>query len=618
MEEEQILKAIAQCLADSEIADVDQYERLHFQIVMQDDVLHLYINRETDEDCDYQKLTDLLSSVIIDLEIVEPKKIWFYSRILGEVEPDWQTLIEIETDNLATVDTNKNPEIEQESENVPEIQLLASESLELESQKDADILVTVDGVEKEPEFDLAQYCFIRNQRLLNAELIPPRLNIAQLITTLDRFSEFNRRSQLLILEAYFLNATNPDLSDCDSEVKAWWTDILELSPDENRKLAIWLSRYCYNSEQTLAITEAVFAAQAAIDDAKKAASQGQAQAKNSSTTEYNPNLPISAAQGQDGDTSATSKRQNGKYRSKPKFFLNLALPIGWTLVTLIIVIIGINSAKSTALPTICDEATGDKSYCYLATEIVSEKILTESTQNKPAFKPESLDMSLEYCQIYGNIAAGFALKEASSYNNPLLSVSGEEILSGIYVVDVEQVSLEEESTTVRTVCIFEQTETTSWQKGINLLGMDQIDPAWPEVAYQPSEKQQSLNSLNQALGAYSFFSNFGLNTLFTAIMIYVLAISGMAIRADSLETIYQASFILGIVESILAYLPVIGWWVQVPLECIALGITSSCIKGFHIDWSAGYRFVSATALLLIVSRLLLNWLFLALLFKIFS
>ena len=127
-----------------------------------------------------------------------------------------------------------------------------------------------------------------------------------------------------------------------------------------------------------------------------------------------------------------------------------------------------------------------------------------------------------------------------------------------------------------------------------------------------------MHTLNKTARTYNFASLFGVNTLFTAIAIYLLAICGMAIKVDSIKTIYQASFILGMTKSILSFLPVFGFLIFIPIECLALGITSSCVKGFKIDWNAGYAFVAATAMLLIGSRMLFTFLFLGFLSSIFG
>ena len=622
MSESQILNAIAEACKD---------DTLHFQIIIQENTLHIYINRETPAHLNYQKLEQEIVSAISGLNLPDVAKIWLYCRVLGEVEPDWQNVLTIEAEvaleedlesiveEIATAVDATNSTVKKIEYELERAESFAEDKLEkttLDDNRELD--ATTSKTEAESELNLGEYCFIRNRRLLNAELVAPRENIARLIDTFAQFNESIKRSQLPILEAYFQESKNPGLGDCDSKVRAWWTEIEQLDSDGKRKMAIWLSRYCLNTEQTTSTIEKVFAAQAAIAEARELEERLESEQTTSAVesdfpTSYSTPSPTS-------DRVARSRQTN---RQKPNLLssVNLALPIGWAVVTLAIIIIGFNSSDSVTLSSaICENTTGEQSYCNLAVQMVEEEKLSESIQNAVAFEPESLDIGLEYCQVYGNTAAGIPLKKASPSENPPLSKSGAEIFSGIYVADVEQVSYKAGSDTVRTACIFEQAGAASGYRRnkINFLSIDQIDPAWPQVPYEPSEKKRSLQALYKALGAYSVFGKLGLNTLFTAVVIYLLAVFGMAIRADSLPTIYQASFVLGIVESILATLPLLGWWIKIPVECIALGITSGCVPGFKIDWNAGYHFVAATAILLMASRWLLCWLTIAFLYNIFG
>ena len=92
----------------------------------------------------------------------------------------------------------------------------------------------------------------------------------------------------------------------------------------------------------------------------------------------------------------------------------------------------------------------------------------------------------------------------------------------------------------------------------------------------------------------------------------------MAIKVDSIETIYQASFILGN-DQIYSGFSARGTEINFSTDGrIAMGITSSCVKGFNLDWHSGYHFVAATAMLLLVSRALFTYLFLGFLSSIFG
>lgn len=48
------------------------------------------------------------------------------------------------------------------------------------------------------DVDSKQYSFIRNRRLLTADLVPPKENIAQLVKTFHQFNEYIKQHQLPI------------------------------------------------------------------------------------------------------------------------------------------------------------------------------------------------------------------------------------------------------------------------------------------------------------------------------------------------------------------------------------------------------------------------------------
>lgn len=90
MNEQQILNAIA---------DACQDESLRFQIIIQDNELHIYINRPTVAQLNYQQLKQKIYTAVVKLYSTEVSSIWLYSRVLGEIEPDWQSVLEIDASN---------------------------------------------------------------------------------------------------------------------------------------------------------------------------------------------------------------------------------------------------------------------------------------------------------------------------------------------------------------------------------------------------------------------------------------------------------------------------------------------------------------------------------------
>lgn len=268
MTEEQILKAIADACED---------HTLRFQIIIQDDVLYVYINRPADAKLDYQSLETRICKAIKQAKTLNVREIALYSRVLGEIEPDWQSLpeetVRIDSGQLSAMMEAITDAVETTNSIVEKIEreLLIPESLatnsvddfeelpttadENNSQLDTEILDSIDRATWKQ--DLKQYCFIRNQRLLYAVLSSPKEDIARLIDIFHLFGEPIQRSQVHIIERYFEDSTMPNLDDFEPEVQSWWTAIVMLDSDLKRQFAIWLSRYCIHPEQTMRTIEEV-------------------------------------------------------------------------------------------------------------------------------------------------------------------------------------------------------------------------------------------------------------------------------------------------------------------------------------------------------------------------
>lgn len=96
MNEEQILNAIA---------EVGKDKSLRFQVIIQNSTLHIYINRPTPIELDYHQLKQKIYTTIVELYSTEFSHIWLYCRILGEIEPDWQSVLEVDPSS-SVVDVN--------------------------------------------------------------------------------------------------------------------------------------------------------------------------------------------------------------------------------------------------------------------------------------------------------------------------------------------------------------------------------------------------------------------------------------------------------------------------------------------------------------------------------
>ena len=260
MTEEQILKAIADACED---------DTLRFQIIIQNSVLYVYINRPAKAKLNYQELESKILAAI-DNTNLDFQEIALYSRVLGKIEPDWQSVPDTEANRTdssqissmmeaitdaveATNSIIKRIECELDvpesfAKPVNDFEELPTTADDGNSNFDSSTIRSIDRAIR--KLDLNQYCFIRNQRLLYSVLSPPKENIAQLVDIFHLFEQSIQRSQLPILEQYFERSVIPDLDSFDSEVQSWWTAIIMLDSDQKRQLAIWLSRYCMHPEQT--------------------------------------------------------------------------------------------------------------------------------------------------------------------------------------------------------------------------------------------------------------------------------------------------------------------------------------------------------------------------------
>ena len=255
MSEEQIIQAIANACGD---------DTLCFQVVIEDSTLHIYVNRPDRAEPNYQQLKDKIYTAAIELSPLEFERIWLYCRVLGEVEPDWQSVLEVDAvsltskqiapaiESITTVVKAANSIVEKIDRELNTTESFTEDFWEID-----DLPTTANDSESETEselvdpIDLSKYCFIRNKRLLYAVLPAPEYSIARLIDKFDWFDSSIQRSQLPILEVYFEQSIILNVDSFDLEVQTWWGKIEQLDLDSKRMLAIWLSRYCLNAKETL-------------------------------------------------------------------------------------------------------------------------------------------------------------------------------------------------------------------------------------------------------------------------------------------------------------------------------------------------------------------------------
>lgn len=296
MSEEQIIQAITNICQDSSI---------HFQIIIQDYTLHIYINRQTD--IDYQLITRQIYTAVSSIQGLAINGIYLHSRLLGTVEPDWQTYLSLKEASKAALDsihylaieitteiehTNKlvnqlkhelqgSFSIKSIVDQVENISSLISKLKKQLRTKTFDSLVEEFGEDSTGELteeannqyrkvnqnkaklnssalNLSKYCFISDKKLLVSNTFPSNSNLVKLIMIFDKFTISNKRAQLPILESYFQTIQNPNLDNLDQSTKNWWDQILQLDSDNKLQLALWLNHYCQDRDKTMSMANTIY------------------------------------------------------------------------------------------------------------------------------------------------------------------------------------------------------------------------------------------------------------------------------------------------------------------------------------------------------------------------
>jgi hypothetical protein len=486
------------------LEEIDSNLILHWQVIIQESILHIYINRNVDRELDYTQIINDVSETLSNLASNLANNVddvwqgyWLYCRILGELEPDWQTFIDLTdnlTDNLIQNTEELVTDIQESIEELKEFtkdnneRESANNSLTLETLTEAENLqetsqnnlieeqerqensvtleleeIAVENLDRTPEsidkdliqsenqeaestINLSEYCFIRNRKLLSSELVAPHLKIANLLKSFHELTEIDRKNTASLLNDFFKLEKNIELENQPLEIKIWWEQLNELSDEEKRKAAIWLSRYCSDRDTTLAQIQSVFE----FENLKQIASR--------ESLAETPNSPASIQsesreQNHQKNKTETSRNSQIKPQNKPtpsSTRINLLVPISWLLATVILIMLGVNSGNSDSpvqealIPPICQNLSEPETlnYCQLAVGLVGDELFTETQQKSVILSPieevDALDLALLYCDKIVNFRAGTPSNDSDSRDAEMISSHSQNILPGIYIAEAKQ------------------------------------------------------------------------------------------------------------------------------------------------------------------------------------
>jgi hypothetical protein len=143
---------------------------IKFQVIVQDEQLHIYANHRQDYQPSYLILEANVRAAIASLALDKITSFWLYGRPLNQVEPNWQVFSELTTQDNGTIeeDTDSNDTDIQTDIQTEDLAYLAAE---IDAKIDSEI-----GIEGIGNFDLLTSGSTGDARLLidqNQKNIPP-------------------------------------------------------------------------------------------------------------------------------------------------------------------------------------------------------------------------------------------------------------------------------------------------------------------------------------------------------------------------------------------------------------------------------------------------------------
>ncbi|MEY4519575.1 MAG: hypothetical protein RLZZ499_2175, partial [Cyanobacteriota bacterium] len=273
-------------------------KNIKFQVIVQDDQLHIYVNHKQDYQLNYLLLTDNVTAAIASLALDTINSFWLYGRPLGQVEPNWQVFMAIPShdqdkieDTTGNTDHLEHLESEIDLEDLGNFDLATSGTtgdagllLEQDVSQKTQVTDVVSFAEansngdtgllqdqglihgcplKETEINtsydylnhtteaanltannnLAQYCFISNQELLTGEKVAPSKKVMRLVKFFHYLANSDQQQLTPILESYFQAGVIDEGQEkaISPTIQNWFNQIDALDDEERNAFALWFS-----------------------------------------------------------------------------------------------------------------------------------------------------------------------------------------------------------------------------------------------------------------------------------------------------------------------------------------------------------------------------------------
>jgi hypothetical protein len=590
-------------------------KNIKFQVIVEHEQLYIYINRRENYQPNYEWLSENIGAAIASLALENLDGVWLYSRPLGQVEPEWQTFLELPTQvNGRSEDTISQEAVESEldlTEENCESEDSAGDTGLLYEQgfvhgsplKETEIDALTTGL-REPEilktlktdelnadksdldsYSLAQYCFVTNKKLLTLEVTPPSKEIIRLVKFFHHLSAAQQLELVPILDKYLKRGEIANWSEQSIPVQNWLKQINQLNLDEQRTAAIWLSRYCADSSHTIEEFKAIAAKNAGETINKKASS------------------PITKYSFTPTNTQNTNLQPEELELSRSQFklpsgFKQLLLPTAWIMTTLLLLTLGIFSSNSYSagieqqIP-LCNSSLGSPEYCRLAVELAGKKTIARPPKSLFPLTEVTETIANYGCQRYANLKAGIPVERTAPEITPVISHSSAKIFPHIYVVEAVQKNARQPGNT-KVGCVY---TVGQGQRSPKKLAADVIPLNWPKENYQ----QQNTNL---SFGRYTNPVNLGLYTIFAALGIAIVSWLNIGIKIKRAATIYLVALILGIIQLAATSFSFLGLFAVYILPFLTILVVSLVIKDFQLDWSRGNLLVMVSMLIVITIQFL--------------
>jgi hypothetical protein len=621
-------------------------KNIKFQVIIQDDQLHIYVNHRQDHQLNYSLLTENVSAAIASLALDTLNSFWLYGRPLGQVEPNWQVFVaspshdqdEIE-DTTGNTDHLEHLESEIDLEDLGNFDLATSGTtgdarlLEQDVSQKTQVTDVVSFAEansngdtgllqnqglihgcplKEAEINtfsdylndtteaanltannnLAQYCFISNSRLLTEKKVAPSKKVMRLVKFFHYLANSDRQQLPPILENYFRAGVIDQEKEISPTIQNWLEQIGALEDEERSIFALWFSCYCFNPTVTLAEFKTI-----------SAQNNPQMKIKSANRATESSFVPVD----DDSPPSSTINLDQNIKLDQTKFQLSpivkqLILPGIWILATIILILLGIinhNSqmvVTSAQIPALCRNTIGSPEYCRLAVDLAGEKAIARTPKSLFPLTEVTEAVATYGCARYANLKAD--VRQIAPEITPVISSHGEKIFPHIYVVQAQQKNAKQ-SKNIRVGCVY---TTGNNQRSPRKIATDLIPLNWPIEHYQ--KKTEQGNYL--ALGIFTQPINLGLFTIFAALGTAIASRLNLGLKIQHTHTIYLVALILGVVQLIIALLPSFGLLGAIFMPVSTILLASLLLEDFQLNWKRGYPSIAITILAIVSIQFLLS------------